>query len=102
VIDSTDTHYNLELLARFKRVTVEKSVVDTVGDKQGILQQDNGARGMSLLGSGGPTTSLFAYPGQHPEVSIVDFSYSIHFQLLFYTLSLYVMHYVTVFIFIAF
>ena len=40
VIDATATHYSVELLARFKKVTIQRSMADTVGDKLGPLEGD--------------------------------------------------------------
>ena len=37
VIAATPTHYNVELLARFKKVTIARSEAETVGDKQGPI-----------------------------------------------------------------
>lgn len=39
VIAATPTHYNVELLARFKKVTIARSEAETVGDKQGPMNK---------------------------------------------------------------
>lgn len=45
VVDATPTHFNLELLARFKKIVIERSKVEPAGDRSGAF-----ARG----GGGGP------------------------------------------------
>lgn len=39
VIAATPTHYNVELLARFKKVTIARSEAEIVGDKQGPIEK---------------------------------------------------------------
>jgi transcription elongation factor len=53
VVDATPTHYSVELLAKLKKIVVERSKAVVVGDEKGSIEKPQGGAGYRSGGAGG-------------------------------------------------